>query len=228
MTEINSYFLIDTSNQSLMQNASRALCESAAIEVFKFLTAKGVPVDKSHIDEFLGGLSSPPQSVAISGTGIKKLCSGRTIKGEGCKSCPVKGTDRCKRHTVTMASAASSSVSGSIAASASGAWTSKVLADQVSAAAPLVGSAPSRPLFAGLMSTGASPLFAPPAVTPPAVTAPAVTAPAVTPPAVTPPAVTAPAVTPPAVTALDATLEFASGPVPVVEDDELNKALITE
>ena len=216
MTEINSYFLIDTSNQSLMQNASRALCESAAIEVFKFLTAKGVPVDKSHIDEFLGGLSSPPQSVAISGTGIKKLCSGRTIKGEGCKSCPVKGTDRCKRHTVTMASAASSSVSGSIAASASGAWTSKVLADQVSAAAPLVGSAPSRPLFPGPMSTGASPLFAGFSVA------------AATPPAVTPPAVTPPAVTAPAVTALDATLEFASGPVPVVEDDELNKALITE
>jgi len=208
-----------------MQNASRALCESAAIEVFKFLTAKGVPVDKSHIDEFLGGLSSPPQSVAISGTGIKKLCSGRTVKGEGCKSCPVKGTDRCKRHTVTMASAASSSVSGSIAASASGAWTSKVLADQVSAAAPLVGSAPSRPLFAGLMSTGASPLFA---VTPPAVTPPAVTPPAVTAPAVTPPAVTALDATPPAVTALDAALEFASGPVPAVEDDELNKALITE
>ena len=226
MTEINSYFLIDTSNQSLMQNASRALCESAAIEVFKFLTVKGVPVDKSHIDEFLGGLSSPPQSVAISGTGIKKLCSGRTIKGEGCKSCPVKGTDRCKRHTVTMASAASSSVSGSIAASASGAWTSKVLADQVSAAAPLVGSAPSRPLFSGLMSTGASPLFAAfpgAAATPPAVTAPAVTAPAVT-----APAVTAPAVTPPAVTALEAPLEFASGPVPVVDDDELNKALITD
>lgn len=201
MIEINTHFLIDTSNQSLMQNASRALCESAATEVFRFLSSKGVPVTQAHVDEFLGGLSSAQPAVA-SVTAGKKLCSGKTVKGDNCKANAVKGTDRCSRHagsgTVTVAVAsAASSASGSVAASGE-AWAAALRAGQVaSAAAPLVGSVPVGPLFHnfGLPVTLST---VPVAATPSAVP--------VTPPAATP-------------------LEFTSGP-PEVGDDDLIKALI--